>query len=48
MVIDAGKNTLYMDRIIQHYQLENLPGLQVGVRGGIAGENKQIEMEIEL
>lgn len=85
---DAGKNALYMDRIIQHYQLENLPGSQVGVRGvitkkipkellslpvtyispcgcgyshglhgysiecyvdnwgGIAGENKQIEIEL--
>ena len=86
---NAGMNTLYMDKIIQHFQLKNLPLSKIGLKGvltekvpkellelsviqmspycrgnadglhgyyfecyvdnwgGIAGENKQIEMVLE-
>lgn len=31
--VDAGKNTLYMDRVIQHCQLKNLPLTRIGLKG---------------
>lgn len=30
---NAGMNTLYMDRIIQHYQLDNVPLSKIGLKG---------------